>query len=81
MLRNHGNHQIQPNEKQNTKTKTKPRQNKHQTLKCVNRKIIQCHGYKVNYNELLLLIAELNLTAICPQETFQKAVQTKYEKL
>ena len=35
-------------------------------------KIIQwnCHGYKVNYEELL--IAELNPTVICLQETFKK---------
>ena len=37
-------------------------------------KIIQfnCRGPKANYNELLLLIAELNPTAICLQETFKK---------
>ena len=37
-------------------------------------KIIQwnCRGYKTNYDELLLLIAELNPTAICLQETFKK---------
>ena len=37
-------------------------------------KIIQwnCCGYKANYDELLLLIAELNPTAICLQETFKK---------
>ena len=37
-------------------------------------KIIQwnCHGYKANYDELLLLIAKLNPTAICLQETFRK---------
>ena len=37
-------------------------------------KIIQwnCRGYKANYDELLQLIGELNPTAICLQETFQK---------
>ena len=37
-------------------------------------KIIQwnCRGYKANHDELLLLIAELNPTAICLQETFKK---------
>ena len=37
-------------------------------------KIIQWngHGYKANYDELLLLIAELNPTAVCLQETFKK---------
>ena len=37
-------------------------------------KIIQwnCRGYKSNYNELLLLITELNPTAICLQETLKK---------
>ena len=37
-------------------------------------RIIQwnCHGYKANYDELLLLIAKLNPTAICLQETFRK---------
>ena len=37
-------------------------------------KIIQwnCRGNKANYDELPLLIAELNPTAICLQETFQK---------
>ena len=30
------------------------------------------HGYKSNYNELHLLIAELNPTTICLQETFKK---------
>ena len=37
-------------------------------------KIIQwnCCGYKANYDELLLLIAKLNPTAICLQETFKK---------
>ena len=29
-------------------------------------------GYKANYDKLLLLIAELNPTAICFQETFKK---------
>ena len=31
-----------------------------------------CCGYKANYDKLLLLIAELNPTAICLQETFKK---------
>ena len=37
-------------------------------------KIIQwnCRGYKANYDELLLLIAELNPSALCLQETFKK---------
>ena len=37
-------------------------------------KIIQwnCCGYKANYNELLLLISELNPTTICFQETLKK---------
>ena len=37
-------------------------------------KIIQwnCCGYIANYDELLLLIAKLNPTAICLQETFKK---------
>ena len=37
-------------------------------------KIIQwnCRGYKANYDKLLLLIAELNPTAICLQETLKK---------
>ena len=37
-------------------------------------KIIQwnCRGYKANYDELLLLIAELNPTVICLQGTFKK---------
>ena len=37
-------------------------------------KIIQwnCNGYKANYDELLQLIAELNPTTICLQETFKK---------
>ena len=34
-----------------------------------------CSSYKVNYNELLLLIAELNSTAICFQETFKKILK------
>ena len=33
---------------------------------------LNCCGYKANYNKLLLLIAELNPTAICLQETFKK---------
>ena len=33
-------------------------------------KIIQC--YKANYDKLLLLIAKLNPTAICLQETFKQ---------
>ena len=37
-------------------------------------KIIQwnCHGYKANYDKLLLLIVELNPTIICLQETLKK---------
>ena len=37
-------------------------------------KIIQwhCHVYKANYDELILLIAELHPTSICLQETFKK---------
>ena len=31
-----------------------------------------CRGYTVNYDELLLLIAEVNPTAICLLETFKK---------
>ena len=38
-------------------------------------------GYKANYDELLLLIAELNPTAICLQETFKKQWQTKHKNL
>ena len=43
-------------------------------LKSRTHKIIQwnCHGHKANYKELLLLIAELNPTAIYLQETFKK---------
>ena len=42
-------------------------------------KIIQwnCCGYKANYDELLLLIAELNPTAICLQETLKKNIVTE----
>ena len=61
--------------KQSTKTKTTLKQNKLPThrLKSTIHRIIQwnCHGYKANYDGLLLLIAELNLTAICLQETFK----------
>ena len=41
-------------------------------------KIIQwnCCGYKENYNELLLSVAELNPTSICFQETLQKKALT-----
>ena len=31
-----------------------------------------CRGYKTNYDELLLLIAEFNPTIICLQETLKK---------
>ena len=50
-------------------------------------KIIQwnCCGYKANYNELLLLISELNLTTICLKETFKnffkKAVTSQIRKI
>ena len=39
-------------------------------------KIIQwnCSGYKTNYNELLLLIAELKPTMICLQESLKNVV-------
>ena len=83
--RNFWNFWIQPNEKQNTKTETTPKQNKHQThrLKSMAYKIIQwnCRGYKANNDKLLRLIAELNPTAICLQETFKKQWQTKHKNL
>ena len=42
-------------------------------------KIIQwnCCGYKANYNELLLLTAELNPITLCPQETEKKKKKKK----
>ena len=45
-------------------------------------KVIQwnCRGYKANYNELLLLIAELNPTATCCQETFKKTQKNCYRR-
>ena len=38
-----------------------------------------CHSYKANYNEQLLL-AKLKHTAICFQETFKKAVINQIQK-
>ena len=44
-------------------------------------KIIQwnCCGYKANYNELLLLVTELNPTILCLKET-KKAVTNQRQK-
>ena len=45
-------------------------------------KIIQwnCHGYKENYNELLLLIAELNLTTYVSKKPSKKAMTNQIWK-